>query len=433
MILYNTKVLILRKVRHDIQRMVTVEYLENNILEGKSVDELSEEEITELREAFLVVSVDPDFDQQVADLSEKEIEEEKVESSPEFESATDIYNTTFVGLACSFIFGCVFLILLTLKLDNRLDASWWTVFIPIWIERGCRLVSNCYHCICGTVTGDEVVLVTSNLHTEDANSIGKNSIDDKSVDQETQQKEDCKESIDKENDDTVTTIETNIVNAKAEDSNNGDKDNDKCDQNDDSAQLDDNASIKDKTEQDLPADEKTDKGNTCDDHVDIDEEDYYAWQSAYEQAEQDANKEKAQFFSEGCFLIFQIILLCLVVAKIEKNYNKMNPNDTGFNVFWILFPFFLLFGLICCCCTLLIFGAQEHSGEESDEKDYDPENPPLKTQDNPDNEGEIDTAELEENAASDKYCSGETEKMKIEKSELVVELVPVESNIDDLD
>ena len=414
--------------------MVTVEYLENNLLEGKSLDELSEEEITELREAFLVVSVDPNFDLQVADLSEKEIEEEKVESSPEFESATDIYNTTFVGLASSFTFGCIFLILLTLKLDNRLNASWWTVFIPIWIERGCRLISKCYHCICGTVTGDEVVLITPNLYTQDADSIGKNSIDDKSVDQVTQQKEDQEEAADEENDDTLPTIETNVLNAKAEDNNNMDKDNDKCEQNDDSAQLNDNEIIKDKTEHDLPADEKTDKGNICDDHIDIDEEDYFAWQSAYEQAEQDANKENAYFTSEGCFIIFQIILLCLVVAKIEKNYDKMNPNDTGFNVFWILFPFFLLFGLICCCCTLLIFGAQEHSGEGSeDEKEYDSENPPLKSQDNHDNEGEIDTAELEENAANDKSCPGETEKMKTEKAEPMVELETAESNMDDLD
>ena len=77
-----------------------------------------------------------------------------------------------------------------------------------------------------------------------------------------------------------------------------------------------------------------------------------------------------------------------MVAKIEKNYNGIDPDDVGFNVFWILFPFFLFFGLILCCCVMLIFGARpvEMEDEKEEEDEQDPENPPVK---NDKNEGGV--------------------------------------------
>jgi len=419
---WSRSILILRKVRRDIQRMVSVDYLEHDVLKGKSVDELSDEETTELREAFLVVSVDPDFEPRNADLDEIEIEEDKVESSPEFESATDIYNNTFISLACSFVFGGIFLILLTLKLDKELYIedpfeeyiSWWIVFTPIFIERGCRLMYNFYHFCCGAIMGDEIVLVASNIYTEDEDIKDNHSIDDKCEEQEIQN-EDCKESVGNENDDMAATMKIEDRYTKV-DNNHRDNNGDIRDQDEDSAPADKKSSRKDKTENILSTDAEDDDENTCNDHVDIDEENYYEWQNAYEQAEKNSMKEKSRFFFECCIIIFQIIVLCMIVVKIEKNYNEVNqPDDTGFNIFWILFPFLLFFGLICCCCTLLIYGASQENPEgESDETNYDP-------------------AEREENEdISVNSCLVENEETKMEKSK-VMNTPPTESNMDDLD
>jgi hypothetical protein len=68
-------------------------------------------------------------------------------------------------------------------------------------------------------------------------------------------------------------------------------------------------------------------------------------------------QEQAKACTECCNLTAQLTILCLVVAKIEKNYDNFDPQDTGFNTFWILFPFFMFFGLLCCCCALVIYGA----------------------------------------------------------------------------
>merc|ERR1712238_613141 len=138
--------------------------------------------------------------------------------------------------------------------------------------------------------------------------------------------------------------------------------------------------------------------------------------SRKDKTEKNSMKEKSRFFFECCIIIFQIIVLCMIVVKIEKNYNEVNqPDDTGFNIFWILFPFLLFFGLICGCCTLLIYGAsQENQEDEIDEANYDP-------------------AEREENEdISVNSCLVKTEETKMETSK-VMNPLPTESNMDDLD
>ena len=93
-------VVVLQKIRKDVIRMVTSDYIENEILKGRSMEDIPEEERNDIMKAFLVVSVDPEFEPHSEDLTDEELEEEKVESSPEYESATEIYNTTFNGLSC---------------------------------------------------------------------------------------------------------------------------------------------------------------------------------------------------------------------------------------------------------------------------------------------------------------------------------------------
>jgi hypothetical protein len=97
------------------------------------------------------------------------------------------------------------------------------------------------------------------------------------------------------------------------------------------------------------------------DGIPIDEETYRAWQSAYEEAESGAIEEQAKASSEWCYLTVQLMVLIMVVAKIDQGYWENDDDDSsdhGFNTFWILFPFFLFFGLILCCCACLIYRAE---------------------------------------------------------------------------
>lgn len=161
------KIVVLRKVRVDVQRMVTASFLETNILKGKSLDEMTDEEREELKRAYLVVSVPEDFQpvppDDGAELDEAKIEEQKVEASAEFEAATEIYNSIFMSLLCLGIFGTTFLLLLTRKLDDKMESTWWIVFTPIWIWLSSRLLVNFYRCSCGTAAGDEILLHMKDL------------------------------------------------------------------------------------------------------------------------------------------------------------------------------------------------------------------------------------------------------------------------------
>lgn len=405
-------ILILRKVRRDVTRMVTVEFLEREILRGKSLEELNEAELEEIRAQFLVITVAPDFvpvTEEGAVLEEAQLEEQKVEASPEFEAATHIYNTTFADLVKSVLFGSIFLILLTRKVDHQIAASWWAVFTPIWIERGTRWILNLYNCVCGTVSSDDIVIHLSNQKKGDVDATGegkkKGNTENDVVDGDGDDK-----APEKSNEDNVVETEpTKKEPLQKQNSGNGEHNNkgtsEMVDMESDKGTSanegegvthqrgsavgdvhDEKESPETKSDEDNGGETKggSSKGNAQDDDdfIHLDEETFRAWQSAYEQAEETAMQHQAKASSECCNLTFQLILICLVVAKIEKNWENDNPNDTGFNVFWILFPFFLFFGLICCCCVLLIYGAAPGSdlqgdaeGNTNNEDGHDIENP----------------------------------------------------------
>lgn len=391
---------IIRKVRLDVNRMVSTDYIQNELLKERSMDELSEEEQKEIMEAFLVISVDPDFVlPDDGEFTDEELEELKVESSPEYEAATEIYYTTVHGLIASLFFGSIFFILLTLKLDDRLNsgADWWAVFSPFWIERGGRLLLNLYKCCCAGVVGEEIVLyegVDLPTATDDA---GEQESKEGKAEEEASQKEAVTQTFSaaKSTEASQTDVcqEKNVDVVKEGGENTKYVDDAKKDNSDSgsigkskgknvglkavsSNSQNDNDGVGKDGDGDVGSNENTDDDS---DGINIDEETFNAWQSAYQEANKDAKQKRAESISESFSIIFQLVLLCLVVAKIEKNYDNKDPDDVGFNVFWILFPFFLFFGLILCCCVMVIFGARpvEMEGEKDEEEEQDPENPPV--------------------------------------------------------
>ncbi len=364
-------------IRKDVGRMVTVEYLEKHVLKGKSLEELSEEEQVTLRQTYLVVTVSADFEPVPREVQENSndidpiIDEEfyevqKVEASHEYEAAMDIYFTTLGGLVGSMLFGLAFVIVLTLKLDREIEASYWVVFIPIWIHHGSRLTYYFYQCACGTAMGEEMI-----LHMQEQPGYPE----------KVEGNDETGEGSDRPTDNDFVDPNSSVLKFNA----------DKSIASQDPTQIKDNkttsmAATTDKraktfSADPVPSDEENDieietttvadKKTTTDskgagetneseaDYMHIDEETFHAWQSAYEEAERGAIEEQGNAVVECCNLSVQLIVIIMVVAKIENSYwDSDNPNDPGFNTFWILFPFFLFFGLILCCCASLIYCAE---------------------------------------------------------------------------
>mmetsp|Transcript_4352 Transcript_4352/g.7786 ORF Transcript_4352/g.7786 Transcript_4352/m.7786 type:complete len:864 (-) Transcript_4352:80-2671(-) len=175
-------------VRQDIERMVTLTYLEEHILnnpEGDDNDEevdeeapqlerfyadLNEEERDALNEDFIIVHVPPrerhgDEDE---DDEHEESEEEKIESSVEYKDAIDLHKDAFSMLKQIILYHTVFIGLLIAKLDApRTDWSWWLVFIPLWIQFGVGMAGNCFVCFCIDPHADQLDLDTDSDHAND--------------------------------------------------------------------------------------------------------------------------------------------------------------------------------------------------------------------------------------------------------------------------
>jgi hypothetical protein len=325
-------IVLIAKIRSDVAKMVTVEYLEKEVLKGKKLDDLTDEEEEKLRTNYIIITVQPDFEPIVPEGDEetdaKTLEEQKVESSPEYESATDIYNTTLGSLYGSVTFGIIFLILLTLKLDGNLGGSWWTVFTPIWIYVIARILYSVSVFCCGTtVIGDELLTDTSTTvpASQEVNSnVGLSDESKKNDEKKVVSRE-------KEEGDKTPTMSTE---AKP-------------------YQPTSEKAFKMVEREVTDSEKKSDTNSEPEIH--IDEETYKAWQSAYAEANESAIEAQSKAAGDCCKYTFQMIFLCLVVAKIEEATDS--DAEVGFNVLWILFPFFLIFACLGVSFAMLIYGA----------------------------------------------------------------------------
>lgn len=386
-----SKGLIMWTIRKDVGRMVTVEYLEKHVLKGKSLEELTEEEQENLRKAYLVVTVPPDFVPEPVEETQEggqppDLEEvyevQKVEASQEYEAAMDIYFTTLGGLVGSLLFGLLFVILLTLKLDRTLEASYWVVFVPVWIHLGSRLIYYLYQCACGTAMGEEFILhmqqnaenaerdeghrdsatgrPTSHDFVDPNTSVAKFNADmsmplDPTIERNSSVFESARSNITVDDKKTIESSSSQKL-ASDDKDRSGSPDSVPSDE-DDEARITEGKIEKNKKSTESKEEEKIAESEP--EYIHLDEETFHAWQSAYEEAERGAMEEQAKASVECCNLSVQLMVIAMVVAKIETGYwNNDTPNDPGFNTFWILFPFFLFFGLLLCCCACLIYGAE---------------------------------------------------------------------------
>mmetsp|Transcript_12574 Transcript_12574/g.36618 ORF Transcript_12574/g.36618 Transcript_12574/m.36618 type:complete len:758 (+) Transcript_12574:110-2383(+) len=436
----------LKKIRSDVARMVSVEHLESEILEGRSFEEdIQEEERQRILSEYIIITV-PELFEPIIDENDteeeqkKDAEAQKVEASPEYDAAIEIYNKTFNGLVCSVLFGVPFIILLVRKLDGHLDVSWWVVFTPLWIYLGYQLLSNMARCVLAPIFGDEVLIQMPDVVDESDDDDGDD--ENKAENDDDKKKNDKGKTNDENQDEKVKQratekddgageqpIETGATETAQDDGDDDDKpkkkkkskkkkkkkkdelpenpradsvgfasvngevrhgdiETGKTEKDEEHTKDESNANTggnsKKKSKQDKKKDGESKDKNADDDKnahddddddesIKIDEDTFRAFQSAYAEAEENTMQKQAS----ACFSCFvvgtELMLLCLIVAKLEAAYEGNRPNDVGFDTFWILFPFLFVFGLICCFCACLIYGAapEEMDGDYGDNNDAD--------------------------------------------------------------
>lgn len=91
------------------------------------------------------------------------------------------------------------------------------------------------------------------------------------------------------------------------------------------------------------------------DEPEMDEDTFREWQRM--QGEADASAMAAQSKASWicCTTLFQMLMVCLVVGKLEHDYPRPADGSVGYSAFWIIFPLLLLSGIILCCCSCMIF------------------------------------------------------------------------------
>ena len=109
-------------------------------------------------------------------------------------------------------------------------------------------------------------------------------------------------------------------------------------------------------------------GNDNDNDSDKEQEEAFRrWQEHMRgEAGSEYMEQQVKSLSGCCSLCFQLILLCLIVAKLEADYSDVGEtfedeedNDYGYNAFWVLFPIFLVAGILLLCCAGCIFARED--------------------------------------------------------------------------
>lgn len=372
------KILRLRQIAHHLQRMVTMDYIEQHVLQdGRTYQDLSEEEIHDLSQQYVLVHVPPS----AASLVE---EEEKIQASPEYEHAVDSYTEIMNGFISGILVGIPFLTLVICKVDGRISSSWWVVFIPIWVSLGLDILGSVYTCCCVPSIGEEVVggnVGDGGEDEQEAETKDDDGFEDRKADSifdsvEGSMKRAAPQDASASNEAPESTDAT----ATATDNPKGNADNETKmaqapaspkDTNGGTAVVENNstnsnadANKEETKEPDVVEEIPTTPGNNEEEWsgIHIDDDMFREFESAYQEAEESAMEAQAKSQANCCSALFQLMMLCLLVGKLQQDYMRGENEAPGYNAFWILFPVFLVFGCALCTCACLIYTAGESEG-----------------------------------------------------------------------
>ena len=326
-------------------------------------------------------------------LTDEEVELLKVQSSPEYEHLQEQIGRTTSALLQTMLYGPTLIALIAAKLLDHIDASWWVVFLPVWIYLGWQLLQSCFTCCClvsaipheeeGDDDHDGDAGAGNDNATEndkepkatekesDENKAGTDdskpssddpkSSDKPSSDNTNSPDGDGEEGGSNDNQDPLAASSSGVSSRLFEPPTSFDAKNKETSDDDDKADTDANAAEEGRATDDATetkADGEKEGEDDDDDGIDHGdaEEAFRQWQRAHAQAADNAVVEaQARAQATCCSSVFYLITICLIVGKLEDSYD----GDEGFNAFWVLFPTFLIAGLLVCCFCCLVYSTPD--------------------------------------------------------------------------
>jgi DnaJ domain len=332
---------------------------------------------------------------ETVDPMSNDMEAIRVQSSLEFQTLDRALQATFRSMGILALIWIPLATLIVLKVNGTLDsstASWWVVFCPLWIRLGLPWIRHFLICCCSG--GSELEEQDDDDHddkeetTKDENETKKDEIETKKDAMEQADKAPSANASGNANTDTnfcedATSNEPSPLRQLHRQSDVPDDEalwaspeGDISEFNAASPQattLHSSSSATDATGggaapsgstlqpngQDEKAAAKPQSNISGGDDDDDDEtnEDFEEMFRQYQQHlhqddENERMQEKLNALSSCCLLSFQLLLLCLVVAKLEHD---SDGDTTAFNAFWVLFPILVLAGLVLLCCSACIY------------------------------------------------------------------------------
>jgi hypothetical protein len=363
----------LHYLQREQQKMASPHFVEQQ--EGR-LDEMDDGEREKIAEKYTIVTPDDEvvvntlesLRSQGQNVTEQECETIRVQSSPEYAASVEARFAMMRPCRNLVVYGTMMTALIASKLQGQLDGSWWVIFIPMWIWLGSKILRSLVVCCCVISTeqppdgeeehdnddeqGDtnEDVNATPAENTEN----GKTPTKRPDLVASSQPSEsrwaspvgDMKEFNSPVNEDAP--FRRGEVQPPTQTSQSSNKK---------AASASGTAASQDDNDEEAGGD-----SSSVDPGIDFDEEAFRAWQSAHAKAREDASEQHGRAQGDCMTASVQLIILCLMVAKLEAEVDNDENDDDGFNAFWILFLPFLLTGCALCCCSFLIYGAGAATG-----------------------------------------------------------------------
>ena len=396
-------------------------------VEQNNQQELTPEEMETLQKDFIVVTPNEMtvaatlavLEAAQEEISDEDVEAIKVQSSPEFTHTQQQILQTQANTAQWLILGITQIALIAARVEENITTSWWVVFLPLWLNLGGQFLSSCFVCLCVGPGGDELAqMVVEEDDDEDENAgasgepeanndaDGEPTKESASMDEskDEDEKDDAappetaKDSNEDEDKEEMTTTEDEQQNEpgappssgeaeksdetthskdQAEDNNMPKEGDELAEESSSSKVREAGSAIYEPPEGEFIAKEEAAAGEEPKDNdsktaEDFDEETGFGdadqeeafRQWARAQAQQDDNtavEKAARAQYTCCVTTFQLTTCLLIVAKLDQDFDDAGD---GFNCFWILFPTFMIAGIVFCCCGCIVYGVGPSTMEE---------------------------------------------------------------------
>jgi len=333
--------------KYDAARMVTWSYLQGTLLKGRDFASLSKNDQVKFRSYYILVK--PASASEIEGIEsaqdEEDLERLRVMSTPEFEEAMESFYESLGSIMKAFFFLLPLLTLIYQKVESNIRASWFVVFVPLWIMLGLKLLSHSRE-ICKSVKTSGAAQVSSNAVAQE----------------------------------TTKDIENNKCDEETASIKGGDEASLKSNKSAANLSLGSSDSGRDKIivlpkeppsvvtmvskalSSFLPTPEIDQSSNDQIANDQVQEEEF---ETIYviNQAEVDpkevelanqAMAARSRAWSNFFFVFLQLWMSLMLVAKLEQAYET---EDGGFNALWVISPLVALSNFAFCIITLIIFGA----------------------------------------------------------------------------